>query len=132
MATPSFIYPYTSADGEPIPDSLLNPSASYIMPFTSAAMGAVATLFTTADDHRLVQLIATKDCQLGFTDVPVGVPANNVQIANSFIAMANIIYQLALPSLYLSAIGLVAAGTLYINKLNPWNALGVQIQFDHQ
>lgn len=132
MATPTFIYPNTTAAGEPIPDSLLNPTAAYVMPFTLVAMGAAATLFVAGDDARLVQLVATKDCLLGLSSTPVGVPANNVLILNSFLVQANVIYQLALPDLYLSAIGLAAAGTLYVNKLNPWNALGIKLQFDRQ
>lgn len=130
MTTPTSIYPNSTLKGDWIPDAILNPSASYIMPFTTAAMEASATLFSADDSHRLVQLFATEDCQVGFLNAPVGVPANNVLVVGSFLLLRNGIYQIALPDIYLSAIGLSAAGTLFVNKLNPWNALATQIQFD--
>ena len=69
---------------------------------------------------------------VGFAAPPIGVPANNALIPTSMLVIANIIYQVNLPNLYLSAIGLASAGTLYINLLNPWNALGTQLQLDRQ
>jgi hypothetical protein len=130
MSTGTFLYPNTTPSGQYVPDAIINPTASYIMPFTTAALGAVATLFAATDDFHLVQLFATEDCQIGFTNTPIGVPASNVKIVDSMILFANNLYQINLPSLYLSAIGLTASGILYANLLNPWNALGTQVQLN--
>jgi len=130
MTTPTFLYPNTTPSGQYVPDAIINPTASYIMPFTTAALGAVATLFAATDDAHIVQLFSTEDCQIGFTATPIGVPSSATKIASSMLVLRNILYQINLPSLYLSAIGLTASGILYANLLNPWNALGTQVQLN--
>ena len=54
MTTPTSIYPNTTPAGEVVLDDLLNPTSAYIMPFTTAALGGVATLYAVADEARIV------------------------------------------------------------------------------
>ena len=128
MTIPTSLYPLSTPKGDAIPNDIFNPTAAYIMPFTTSALGAAAALYGATDDVRLVHLWATENCLLGFTSSPVAVPTNDTLLASSFLVLRNVLYHIALPSIYLSAIGLSAAGILYINKVNPWNSLQLQVQ----
>ena len=128
MTIPTSLYPLSTPKGDAIPNDIFNPTDSYIMPFTTSALGAAAALYGATDNVRLVHVLATEDCLLGFTNTPVSAPANDVLIPSSFFMLRNVLYHIALPSIYLSAIGLTSSGTLYINKINPWNALQLQVQ----
>lgn len=130
MSVGTFLYPNTTPSGQYVPDAILNPTAAYIMPFTTAALAAVATLFSPTDDFHLVQLFTTEDCYIGFTNTPIGPQATDILLTDTMILFANNLYQINLPSLYLSAIGVLNPGILYANLLNSWNALGTQVQLN--
>ena len=132
MTNPTAIYPNTTPAGETIPDAILNPVAARIMNFTTAAQVSATALFDSTDDFRIVQLYSNEDCLIGFNSTPVAVPTEDAALASSMLILADIIYQLQLPKLYISAVGLTASGKLYINSLTPWNALGTQTQIDRQ
>lgn len=122
------LYPNSTPDGKAVPDAFLNAYESIIIPYTLSALGASFALWTASNDIRLIQVSSSSDCLLGFELNPIGSPANDTIIPNSIIIRPDIIYQIAMPSIYLSVIGLSNSGTLWVNKINPWNALQLQVQ----
>lgn len=123
-------YPNSTQKGDYVPDSFINPISALILDYTTSAMGSPVTLWTTGAPTKIIQISSTTDCLLGFEATAVGPPTPGIETNKAYLLQGGLIYQIAMPDIYLSAVGLVAGGTLQINKLDSWNALALQVQYD--
>ena len=124
------VYPLATHDRKYIPFDIVRFDSSLFINISNSPMTNGLSLFDT-DNGTLFQLSCNVDCLVGFAEdnTAITAPVNETENNYSIIIPANSSIFLYSEREYLSAIALSGSGILIVNKLEKWNALGLDNQF---
>ena len=130
MATPEGIYPFATQDGKPIPLDIIKGAAVIVLPFTA---GGVSTC--GLPDYAIVGVLLSKQAclvRLGDTPVPTSFSSGEAISDCVYVPDSGIITVSMIPGAQLTVTGITQAGTLYIQLIEQWAALGLTTQYSRK
>ena len=126
MSTPLDLYPLSTSDGKDIPLDVIRPTGWTFFDFTSSAATASSTLANLED---LMVFQADEDCIIRFDGVEASMPAAGSIVSNSLYLPKNTSVVVYTTQRDISVKGVNQSGTLTIQFVDVWHALGVPSQF---
>lgn len=118
---PQDVYPFSTADGKPIPLDILKPNFLVILDFTSN--GVVS--FNLPTPSRVAMFIATEAVLVSFEDSLASV-GDKAVLDKTLIIPKGTIVSSVLPVSQIKIRGIDDPGTLYIQGIEQWAGVSIE------
>lgn len=126
MALPEGIYPFSTQDGKTIPLDIIKVRSIIVQPFVKTGMMALVI----PADAVVAVLYSKAGCVLRFGDTVVpSVFPEGEEVSNCILIPEGGIITTVLTPGTASVIGLDGPGTLYIQLIEQWAAIGLPTQY---
>lgn len=119
-------YPLSTPEGTAIPLEVVKPLGILRIPFTASAYASV-NLNAAYQDKIFVAFSKTEDCYISFAASPAAV-VDSVVSADIIHVPAGTLLAFVSNTLYLSAQGVSASGTVIIQIVDTWAGLALEAQ----
>lgn len=119
-------YPLSTRAGQAIPLDVIKPT---FLQFVNFSFSSPSSPVSLPQNANIVLLRASEDCVIQFGGSVAAVPAGGASaISNCLFLATGEVQIISIPSSILSVIGISANGTLYIQGIEVWQNLSLEIQ----